>query len=67
MIPVLLVTERRIKLRGSTQTEKLMKCEKTAENPIKEAALSKQDGSVIVRVQHLDLVAREAYFHESCR
>ena len=47
---------------------KLVKCAtKCAENSIKEAAARKQNFGVLGRVQDVDLVAREAYYHESCR
>jgi len=56
------------KLHGSTKREKLVKCEtKAAEKSIKEYALSRNVVDVIGRVQYLDLVAREAHYHETCR
>ena len=47
---------------------KLVKCEtKEAEKSIREAAVEKQNFSVLGRIEGLDLVAREAYYHERCR
>ena len=54
------------KLRCGT-FDKLVKCEtKAAETSIKENAVSKNNVEVLGRVEHLDLVAREAHYHESC-
>ena len=48
--------------------EVLIKCvTKTAEESIKQSAEQKGDEYILGKVQHIDLVAKEAHYHSSCR
>ena len=50
------------------KVEKLVKCvTRTAEESIKRAAEEQQDEDVLLKIQGIDLVAREAHYHNSCR
>ena len=46
----------------------LVKCmTKTAEDSVKEAVTRKQDQHILLKVQDIDLAAREAHYHATCR
>ena len=61
-----LFCENRIK--RQQRKEVLLKCITiTAELSIKKAAEQKQDEQMLLKVRDIDLVAREAYYHASCR
>ena len=56
------------RLRKSGKGEHLFKCvTKTAEDVIKGAAETKQDGDILLKIQGIDLVAKEAHYHASFR
>ena len=56
------------RLRKSGKEEHLVKCvTKTAEDSIKRAAETKQDGDILLKIQGIDLVAKEAHYHASFR
>ena len=40
---------------------------KTAEESAKEATKRKQDQDILLKVQDIDLAAREAHYHATCR
>ena len=39
----------------------------TAEDSVKEATKRKQDQHILLKVQDIDLAAREAHYHATCR
>lgn len=48
--------------------QQLTKCvTKCAAQSIQKAAIDKQDGSMLGKIQYQDLVAREAHYHNACR
>jgi hypothetical protein len=54
--------------KGKGKREQLTKCvTETAEASIKEAANAKQDTKLLCIIQDVDLIAREAHYHNSCR
>ena len=56
------------RLRKFGKEEHLFKCvTKTAEDVIKRAAETKQDGDTLLKIQGIDLVAKEAHYHASFR
>ena len=55
-------------IKGSTRKENLATCvTKEAESRIKEVAILSQNYDIIAKVEGVDLIAREAKYHESCR
>ena len=40
---------------------------KAVEDSIKRAAETKQNGDILLKIQGIDLVAKEAHYHASCR
>ena len=60
--------KKRKTIHGSTETEKLIKCEtKAAKKCRKEYAMSSYVVEVMGRIQHLYLVARGAHCPDTCR
>ena len=58
----------RNRIKKGGKFEYLVKCiTKTAEDSIKKAAEEKQDEHMIGKTQGIDLVAREAHYHNACR
>ena len=56
------------RIRKSGKEEHLVKCvTKTAEESIKRAAETKQDEFILLKIKDIDLVAKEAHYHASCR
>ena len=56
------------RLTKNREEEKLVKCvTKTSEESIKAAAESKQDDTILLKVRGVNLVAKEAHYHNSCR
>ena len=56
------------RIRKSGKEEHLVKCvTKTAEESIKRAAETKQDDFILLKIKDIDLVAKEAHYHASCR
>ena len=56
------------RIRKSGKEEHLVKCvTKTAEGSIKRAAETKQDEFIVLKIKDIDLVAKEAHYHASCR
>ena len=56
------------RLRKSGKEEHLFKCvTKTTEDAIKRAAETKQDGDILLKIQGIDLSAKEAHYHASFR
>ena len=56
------------RLTKNREEEKLVKCvTKTSEESIKAAAESKQDETILLKVRGVNLVVKEAHYHNSCR
>lgn len=56
------------RIKKLTREENLVKClTKTSEQSIKTAAETRQDLDILRKVQGVDLVAKEAHYHPSCR
>ena len=56
------------RLTKNREEKTLVKCvTKTSEESIKAAAESKQDETILLKVRGVDLVAKEAHYHYSCR
>ena len=56
------------RIRKSGKEEHLVKCvTKTAEESMKRAAETKQDEFILLKIKDIDLVAKEAHYHASCR
>ena len=56
------------RIRKSGKEGHLVKCvTKTAEESIKRAAETKKDEVILLKIKDIDLVAKEAHYHASCR
>ena len=56
------------RIRKFGKEEHLVKCvTKTVEESIKKAAETKQDEAILLKIQDIDLVAKEVHYHAFCR